>query len=288
MNDILIELNDHMFNSLYINKYEKSKNIIFYKCIYDQIKETKLTNNNLIILDNLKKSKNIDIELYKTKKNEFIEKELYYKLNSSDISINDNKDIDYFEPINEDKIFWCFYIILNGHNNYELCKNSYFKEEKDFKIKSIEALNKIKDELKNNKLKITEIKNELGNENKITIKGLYSLCILHKINIMYIKITKGIYYNCFGNKDDTVLNPYIIIENQNKIFILNNNSIETINLYKNKYYLIENISKPVKGISNYTLSDIQELCNKVNIPLTNNNKKITKLELYDAILCKLE
>lgn len=224
--------------------------------------------------------------------------------NDSINSVNLSKNEEYFEPDFKDKLFWCFYIILNGQSKYELVKISSFKEEKDFKIKSIEQLNKIKEQIKLHKLKLNEIKNELINETKISIKSLYALCILYKINIMYININKGIYYNCFGdnnieetkicedNNDNLNIKffnlPYIIIENVNKIFILNNSN-EKFNYYKNKYYCIENISKPVKSISNYTITEIQDLCNKLNIPIkTADNKKINKQELYNAIVNKLE
>ena len=124
---------------------------------------------------------------------------------------------------------------------------------------------------------------------------------------MYININKCIYFNCFGDMNNNINDennenidnkdfdnikffnlPYIIIENISKIFILNDNSIENINMYKNKYYCIENISKPIKSISNYTIIEIHDLCNKLNISIkTSNNKKINKIDLYNAIVSKI-
>lgn len=285
MSEIISELNDYMLTNSYINKFLTQKNeTIFY--------------------DILKKNKNDDVDMYKILRNNI-------KNENNEIKYNNDKKVqlinytakeDIFEPEFYDKIFWCFYIILNGYNSYELIKTNSFKEEKDFKIKTIENINNYKEELKKYKLKINEIKDELLNEKKISVKTLFSLCIIYKLNIMYINMNKGIYFNCFGNnieykdKDNENENnikffnlPYIIIENSYKTFILNDNSIDNINIYKNKYYCIENISKPIKSISNYTIAEIHELCNKFNIKIkTDDNKKINKIDLYNAIANKLE
>lgn len=37
----------------------------------------------------------------------------------------------YFYPSEKDKLFWCFYIILNGFDQYQLNRHSAFKTEKD-------------------------------------------------------------------------------------------------------------------------------------------------------------
>jgi hypothetical protein len=77
-----------------------------------------------------------------------------------------------YTPYNKgDKLFWCFYIILNGYEDYELNKSNAFAIEKQFKIQSVEKLKSIKSKLKEMKLKRTEMEDELANKQKITIKG---------------------------------------------------------------------------------------------------------------------
>lgn len=290
MSDILYELSNFMLTNDYILKKSMEQK-------YDIFSINKHKINNEYMVNKIKFNKTSGSQIYDNHDNNNYDSDN----DNNDSNIEESKKEEYFEPDVEDKLFWCFYIILNGQSKYELIKTSSFKEEKDFKIKSTEEINKVKEQLKLYKLKINEIKNELSNEKKITVKGLYALCILYKINIMFVNINKGIYYNCFGdntleindnkseNENITFFNlPYIIIENINKIFILNNSN-ENLNLYKNKYYCIENISKPVKAISNYALVEIQELCNKLNIPIkSNDNKKINKKELYNCIISKLE
>jgi hypothetical protein len=298
MND-LYELNNYMLTKNYISKKLMEKNYDIFSI--NKNKNKNKNNNdykNKINFNNSNMKSSIINKIYENKNYDSDNDDINENYKNIEVSTNE----DYFEPEFEDKLFWCFYIILNGQSKYELIKTSSFKEEKEFKIKSVENINNIKEQLKSYKLKLNEIKNELSNEKKITIKGLFALCILYKINIMYVNMNKGIYYNCFGNNinvdeiTDSIENnniklfnlPFIIIENINKIFILNSSN-ENVNIYKNKYYYIENISKPVKAISNYTISEIQDLCNKLNIPIkTTDNKKINKQDLYNSILIKLE
>ena len=74
---------------------------------------------------------------------------------------------------------------------------------------------------------------------------------------------------------------YKIYNNINKTI---NYNTEVDNIIKN-YWKVENINKPIKSISAYTLAELTNICNKLNIQIVNqNNKKKTKKELFDNIL----
>lgn len=57
-----------------------------------------------------------------------------------------------------------------------------------------------------------------------------------------------------------------------------------ISSYKNNYWKIDNPKQPLKSISNYTVSELKEICNKLSIPIEKNGKKLIKQELYENIL----
>ena len=179
---------------------------------------------------------------------------------------------------NVDNLFWCFYIILNGEYNYTL--DSSFKKEKEFKIESIEKLRKIKSELKAFKLRLNEIENELLNEKKITIKSLLALCLLYKINILYVWDRK--YIELINDPDATI---NIILNENKEDKISYDTNIANINYYRENYWFIENITKPLKGIANYNHSELLTIAKKLDI--TNMNNKKTKKEIYEKILEKL-
>jgi hypothetical protein len=190
------------------------------------------------------------------------------------------KTMDKFFIVDEeDKLFWYFYVILNGIKTYEYEKNAIFKVEKDFKIASIEQLRKNKAILKEYKLRLTEIEDELLNQSKITLKGLYGLCLLHNINIMYVWDRK--YVHIYTNCEDKTH----IIEKHNGVdkYIIHNDT--PIQDYIDNFWKIENISKPLKGFSVYSLVELVTICNKLNISCKDErNKKKTKKMLYEDII----
>jgi len=171
-----------------------------------------------------------------------------------------------------DSLFWCFFIILKGEQEYEI--NHSFQREKEFKIESIEKLREIKSELKAFKLRLTEIENELLYEKKITIKTLVALCLLHKTNIMYI--WKRNYFEIINNPDEKmhiIMNENIISEDTNS---------EKIHYYREKYLCIENINKPLKAITSYTRDELLSIVDKLEIK--DISAKKTKKEMYEKIV----
>jgi hypothetical protein len=59
-----------------------------------------------------------------------------------------------------------------------------------------------------------------------------------------------------------------------------------IQTYKNTYYKLDQIDKPLKGFSSYKLPELVEICNKLSLDLVNRAtlKKKTKQELYESII----
>ena len=232
------------------------------------------------------------------------------------VAIKVKKENELFIPGQVDKLFWCFYIILNGYENYEFNKTNSFSIEKQFKLEAVEKLKTIKHKLKEIKLKRTELENELANMQKISIKGLYALCLIYNISITYIYgrkycIIPSYKTNTDGNDGDdgdnskTENNIYIkqgIIRQNNKkedcLYNItdgheNNNDTPFLNKIKDEYWHIENIQKPLKTSSAYTLKELQDICIKLEIDITNfdseknKSKPKTKQKLYQDILEKL-
>ena len=189
---------------------------------------------------------------------------------------------DYYITDEEDKLFWYFYIILNGFKTYEYEKHALFKIEKDFKIAAIEKLRKQKALLKKNKLRLTEVEDELLNHSNISLKGLYALCLLYDINIIYVWDRKYFYMN--SNPEEKT---HVIEKRKNIDNYLCDDNIKIIN-FTSQYWKIENISKPLKGFSVYSLGELIDICNKLNISCKDErNKKKTKKMMYEDILKNL-
>tara|TARA_B110000261_G_scaffold119309_1_gene133080 strand:- start:1321 stop:2004 length:684 start_codon:yes stop_codon:yes gene_type:complete len=199
-----------------------------------------------------------------------------------------------YVPRQKDTLFWCFFIVMHGFDEYELCKCSSFKKEKDFKIASVELIRKNADKLKAMKLKISVIENELVNEQKITLVGLRALSLVYGVSIFYVS---GNTYCDFdyvglaaeGTSDDTSCGILVHDKATSKTSVKYKDSPASDSDYTNgvmkTHFCIANPDKPMNAISGYTLSDLQEICKKLRIPtLRQDGKKETKKTLYEAIL----
>ena len=177
-----------------------------------------------------------------------------------------------------DKLFWCFYIILNGEHEFDM--DHSYKREKEFKIESIEKLRKIKSQLKAIKLRLNEIEDELLNQKKISIKSLIALSILYKINIFYIWDRKF-----FEIINDSEKENNVIITDGLDTKILPDINQSKLDYYKNNYWSIENVEKQLKAMTSYSKEELFVIINKLEIK--DITLKNTKKQMYEKILEKL-
>lgn len=213
-----------------------------------------------------------------------------FNFNNNIINNKENNNINYkenniFLPKFDDSLFWCFYIIDKGFSYYFLITNNNYLIEKEYKINIAENLTKHKDILKIYKLNKTNIELSLVNDKYVNYDIINALSIILKKSI--IILDNNIYFEFIYNDKE----PFIIIKKNNKYYLYNedNNNIynEYINTIRKKKWKIENYNKPLKSISSYTIKDLSEICDKLDICLLKNNKKKLKKELYEEILSKL-
>ena len=200
-------------------------------------------------------------------------------------SVAKQKNTKPFTPFQKDKLFWCFYIILHGYEEYEMIRTNSFSIEKQLKIKTVEKLKSIKDQLKELKLKRTELEDELVHKQMITTKGLTALCLVHNVSVTYV----------YGRKYCEIspaepLKKGIIMQNEKKEDSLRGNEMneDFLTQIRADYWLIENIQKPLNAPSAYTLSELQEIANKLQIAthvqVNEKSKAKVKTALYEEIL----
>jgi hypothetical protein len=207
-------------------------------------------------------------------------------------------------PQETDTLFWCFYILQNGYDSYIELANKNIVLEKNLKINHIENLRKNKNVIKAAKLApLTHVENYLANESKTDIKTFFVLCLVHKINFVYLH--KNTY--CLMNNiesDDSALDlslfhvlkktddsvKYGVFQNEN----YENEKNEKIKSYMNSYFHIENISKPMKAMSSYKISELVDVATKLGLVTLKNDSKNeekkektktkTKKEIYESII----
>jgi hypothetical protein len=176
----------------------------------------------------------------------------------------------------------------HGLLNYQMINSRNIVFEKTNKIEYIEKIRKEKHILKNYKFaSISNIENNLVNDFKIDTFSFLTLCVIENINVIFIK--RKTYYELQMNDSNTV---YIIKQNENEKYgfeMIEKTNKNVYDNYKNNYYQIDNIDKPIKSITYYKVSDLIDICIKLCIEQTNTEtgKQKPKKELYESIIQKL-
>ena len=185
--------------------------------------------------------------------------------------------VDIFFPKQRDQVFWCFYIILNDITNYEMVHN-YFTMEKETKYKWIEEFRLKKELFKPIKVSRTTVEDELANAKTITMASIKALCHLKDVNVFYIDDKK--YYEMLTNDEKPI---YVIEKIDGKFGLKQNISKEKVQYYREHYWKLENLDKPLKAVSSYKSDELKDICKRLHI----DAHDMTKPQMYEKILSKL-
>lgn len=262
-------------------------------------------NNKNIIDKNSNDSKNDKCDMSKTSDTNENDNNTILTIDSNNVD-NQNviietkqssKKIQYFTPSQSNSLFWCFYIIYNGFSSYEY-ESNYFTAEQQFKFQTIEKVKKgdNKTVFKENKISKTSFESGLMGNTNITAKTLYALCLCYNVNIFYVY--KNTYYEMITNTDTPVyIIKYNTETNNYSIYMPVDTQIketpiehkEYIENIKQKYWKLDNLEKPLRPITIYSVNDLVNICSKLDIDIIceKTKKRKTKAELYSSILQSL-
>ena len=182
-----------------------------------------------------------------------------------------------FFPKQIDSLFWCFFIAFRGLHEYDMVHN-FFTREKEIKYNWIEELRGKKEIFKPIKISKASVEDELANCPKISMTTVKAMCHLFDINIFYIDNKK--FYEIITDEN----NPIFVIEKRDKVYGLKKNlTTEQLEYYRNHFWKLENLDKPLKAISSYKINDLRNICSKLHIEFVN----MTRPQMYQAILSYL-
>ena len=192
-------------------------------------------------------------------------------------------DIKFFFPDSDytDSLFWCYIIHKYGMDEYLINKNHIYEYEKQNKINLLNLFIKPnKKEIKQLfKVKYADIESNCIYDSSISITVFIILMYYMKINVIYYD--NNIYYELI-NED---CNDLVIIKKDNDKYAISiDNDNINIGEIRNNKFVVDNIYKPLKAISNYKVSQLKEICLKLNINIKKDEKKyITKKEMYQLL-----
>jgi hypothetical protein len=241
-NDVLKDVQDYMINNNYIERALK----------YKMIKNEKKTFSENVenVEKNVENVKNVEESIY--------------------------------VPNQQDTLFWCYYIIVNGYTAYEMLHNKNLVIAKQMKIDLVLLIRKHKDILKIYKFDtITNIESNLANDHCINIKTFFALCAISNLNIMYIN--KKTYFEFFMNDTSNV---YIITNGNGSKYGYQIASDCKIDETRKNFYKLDKMGKPMKALSGYKVEELVNMCEKLAIESKHisTGKTKSKKELYESII----
>lgn len=191
-------------------------------------------------------------------------------------------------PEYSDKLFWCFYIINKGIDDYNYIGQKVFSVETEMKIKIIEMVREKRELLKQQKISAKNVEIDLANNPWISITTFHALCVIYNISAMVIKNKICYKINMdSGNINDNNLPQVIHYNNHNNFSLEAEPTVDKVRQYNEKLWIINNWEKPLLAISAYKVSDLRSICEKLDIELLNIAKFKNKIELYQDILKKI-
>jgi len=225
-------------------------------------------------------SKNKKVEVSATSKNKKVEASATSKNKTA--AATTAVESPFFIPREKDKFFWGFYIFVHGEYEYKIAQNNWFSIEKQWKMDTMKKLDTIKPQLKDLKIKVADIEDELINCERLSLKGLQVFCILYEVNVLYVAGRKYCEFLYNNDKDAKTF----VIENDG---IYRNTDDAYLKKIRDTYWKMENVNKPLKGASAYSLQEMQDICVKMEIELVDSvsKKKKTMKVLYQELLAKM-
>lgn len=179
----------------------------------------------------------------------------------------------WFTPNITNVLFWQIYIILYGIEKFNYYTHkSQIESEEIFKIiekSKCDISFESKKLLRKHKIKIQDIMNDLACTLKVDIDTFISICILLNIPLV---ILRNKYCISYGEYEEYYILKY-----------------ETFELYFKKtvkpdIFVGETLHMPMKSISAYKLSELQQIAASLNMNIVSNTgKKKTKQILYEEL-----
>ena len=192
------------------------------------------------------------------------------------------KEIKKMTPTHQDSFFWCLFIAKYGYKEYINIGSQHGRKELEEKTKIAEFVgekkNKLSEDLDH---KITNVfcqsmVTDLLTKPIMPLSSIYGFCCFYEMSFFIINEQEKTYLSFLYKKNP---NPIYIFVSKNKYSILDNENIDL-----ETYILVNHYEKPLRAISTYTKTDLEEIAEKIKFEIP---EKMKKNELYYALWCKL-
>lgn len=202
------------------------------------------------------------------------------------ISQQSHPQQEVFFPQRENSLFWCMFISYYDKAEYDFIGKKYANRELEEKHKIMEYIKQNLIKIKESNRKITnimikEILSEVMVTKRSSLLELIALAFYYKKHVFIVNERTYIYYS-YNKIEEPILENTVIIEYKSGNYGIDRNiTQEKIDNIKNNLFCLENVEKPLKALSNYKTSDLEEISRKLELKLTSSFKKS---ELYNKIM----
>ena len=181
--------------------------------------------------------------------------------------------------MNQDPLFWCLYVMMHGAFKYEQLANRFTAEQdgKRDQIMMLRDKGKVLKQTTGIKFSASTIEGDIMTP-RISLHAFQVLVRLNSLNAVFVNPVNRV---CAEFISDAVPDkPVYIIERTNKQIIMTPATETQLASVRATNYRIENLQKPIKSASSYTVAELTEMCHQMKIQL---KPKMKKQELHDAI-----
>ena len=188
--------------------------------------------------------------------------------------------------MHQDVLFWCFYVMMHGAFKYEQIANRFTTEQDGKRDQVMRLRDQIKALKETTGIKITAstIEGEIMCSH-ISVHAFQVLVRLNSLNAVLVNPHNRVYAEFIS--DAVSDKPTYIIQRKDektRRVCMTRATEQQLTQLRETHYRIENLHKPIKSISSYTVADLTEMCHRLKIQL---KSKMKKQEMYEAISQKL-
>jgi hypothetical protein len=194
-----------------------------------------------------------------------------------------------FRPaLNQDPLFWCLYIMMNSTFKYDQVTNR-FTAEQDGKRDQVLLLRdngKVLKQTTGLKFTVSTIECDIMSQ-RMSLHAFQVLVHLNSLNAVFVNPANRVYAefitDAVSDKPVYIIERSIQNPKQMTMTMTPTTESQLISI-RATHYRIENVQKPMKSSSAYTVPVLTEMCHQLKIQL---NPKMKKQELYDEIVKQL-
>ena len=192
-----------------------------------------------------------------------------------------------FRPaLNQDPLFWCLYVMKHGAFKYEQVTNRFTAEQngKRDQVMFLRDQGKLLKQTTGLKFTASTIEGDIMSQ-RMSLHAFQVLVRLNSLNAVFVNPHNRVYADFIS---DAVSNkPIYCIQRTGKNSRCVSMTQETdheLTSLRATHYRIENLKKPMKAVSAYTVAELTEMCHQLKIQMT---PKMKKQELYDEVIKQL-